>query len=85
MRERPPGRFRWSFSSLLASATAASTVTYLIPFFSTVAGVLILGDALTWNEPVGGVVVIAGVAVSQGRLGRMARVWMGSRKAVIPS
>jgi drug/metabolite transporter (DMT)-like permease len=51
-----------------AGATAASTVAYLIPLFSTAAGVIILGEPLTWYEPVGAVVVIAGVAISQGRL-----------------
>jgi drug/metabolite transporter (DMT)-like permease len=51
-----------------AGATAASTVAYLIPLFSTAAGVIILGEPLTWYEPVGAVVVIAGVAISQSRL-----------------
>jgi drug/metabolite transporter (DMT)-like permease len=46
-------------------ATAASTVTYVIPFIATVAGVAVLGEALTWNVPVGGAVVLAGVAVSE--------------------
>lgn len=51
-----------------AGATVASTVTYVIPIFSTGAGVLLLGERLSWNEPLGGLVVIVGVAVSQGRL-----------------
>lgn len=51
-----------------AGATAASTVTYLLPLFSTAVGVAILGEPLTWFEPVGAVIVIAGVAVSQGRI-----------------
>jgi drug/metabolite transporter (DMT)-like permease len=51
-----------------AGATIASTVTYLIPVFSTVLGVVVLGEPLSWNEPVGAVVVIAGIAVSQGQL-----------------
>ncbi|MHB8294001.1 MAG: DMT family transporter [Acidimicrobiales bacterium] len=37
-----------------AGATVASTVTYLIPVFSTLAGVVVLGERLSWNEPVGG-------------------------------
>lgn len=53
-----------------AGATAASTVTYLVPVFATVAGVAFLGERLTWNEPVGGLLVLAGVAASQGRLRR---------------
>jgi drug/metabolite transporter (DMT)-like permease len=53
-----------------AGATAASTVTYLVPLFATVAGVALLGERLTWNEPVGGLLVLLGVAASQGRLHR---------------
>jgi drug/metabolite transporter (DMT)-like permease len=51
-----------------AGATIASTVTYLVPVFSTVLGVVILGEALSWNQPVGAAVVLAGVALTQGRL-----------------
>jgi drug/metabolite transporter (DMT)-like permease len=51
-----------------AGATIASTVTYLIPVFSTVLGVVVLGEPLTWNEPVGAAIVVAGIAVSQGQL-----------------
>lgn len=48
-------------------ATNASMVNYIIPLFSTVAGVMILGEPLSWYEPVGGIVVILGVAISRGR------------------
>ena len=48
--------------------TTASTVTYVIPVVSTVAGIALLGEHLRWNEPVGAVVVLAGVALSQGVL-----------------
>ncbi len=51
-----------------AGSTIASTVTYAIPLFSTVEGVVALGEKLTWYEPVGAVIVILGVAVSQGRV-----------------
>jgi len=51
-----------------AGATIASTVTYAIPLFATMEGVIVLGEKLTWYEPVGAVIVILGVAVSQGRL-----------------
>src|SRR5262249_8363074 len=51
-----------------AGATAASTVTYVIPLFPTGAGVLLPGERLSWYEPLGGLVVIVGVAVSQGGL-----------------
>lgn len=54
-------------------ATTASTVTYVVPLFATVAGISVLGESLSWNEPVGALIVIAGVAVAQGRLRRRPR------------
>lgn len=51
-----------------AGATAASTVTYLLPIFATIVGMVFLGEQLTWNQPVGAAVVLVGVAISQGRL-----------------
>lgn len=51
-----------------AGATTASTVTYLVPVFATAAGVLLLGEPLSWNEPAGGLLVLLGVAAGQGRL-----------------
>jgi drug/metabolite transporter (DMT)-like permease len=56
-----------------AGATIASTVTYLIPLFATACGVAILGEGLSWNEPVGAVVVLGGVALSQRGLAPSAR------------
>ena len=56
-----------------AGATVASTVTYLIPLFSTVLGVVVLGEALSWTQPVGAAVVLLGVALSQGGLSRPRR------------
>jgi drug/metabolite transporter (DMT)-like permease len=51
-----------------AGAQIASTVTYLVPLFSTILGVAILSEKLSWNQPVGGAVVLVGVALTQGRL-----------------
>lgn len=49
-------------------ATGASMVTYLSPLVGITLGVLVLGDSLSWHAPVGGAVVIAGIAVSQSRV-----------------
>lgn len=54
-------------------AGTASLVTYVIPVVSTVLGVAVLGETLHWNQPVGTVVLLAGVAISQGRLRRARR------------
>jgi len=59
----------WLYYTLIrvAGATATSTVTYVLPVFATVLGVLVLGERLHWYEPVGAVVVLAGIALSQRR------------------
>jgi drug/metabolite transporter (DMT)-like permease len=56
-----------------AGATIASTVTYVIPLFATACGVALLGEGVAWNEPVGALVVLGGVAIAQGRLPRGSR------------
>jgi drug/metabolite transporter (DMT)-like permease len=45
-----------------AGATTAATVTYLIPVVSTVLGVIVLGETLTWNEPLGAAIALSAVA-----------------------
>ena len=57
-----------------AGATVASTVTYLIPVFSTVLGVVVLGEPLAWNQPVGAAILLTGIAISQGLAARSAPV-----------
>lgn len=47
--------------------TIGSMVTYLIPIVATAAGVLLLGESLSWNEPVGAVVILVGAALTQRR------------------
>jgi len=49
-------------------ATNASAVTYLTPVVGVALGIVLLSETLTWSEPLGALIVIAGVAVSQGRL-----------------
>jgi drug/metabolite transporter (DMT)-like permease len=61
----------------VAGATTASTVTYLIPVFAAIAGVVVLGEQLTWNQPIGALVVLLGVAISQGMLTPRAK-WSAS-------
>jgi drug/metabolite transporter (DMT)-like permease len=51
-------------------AVAASTVTYLLPVVAVVLGALILNEPLTWHLLAGGVTVLVGVAVSEGRLSK---------------
>lgn len=53
---------------MIAGGTVASSVTYITPLFAVVAGVALLGEPLSWHQPVGGAVVLLGVAVAQGRI-----------------
>jgi drug/metabolite transporter (DMT)-like permease len=45
----------------------ASTVTYLIPVFSTALGALVLGETVHWNQLAGTAVLLGGIALTQGR------------------
>lgn len=59
----------WNFQNVaLAGASIASTVTYLTPLVAVILGFAILGEPLTWNEPVGGLIVLIGSAIAQGRI-----------------
>jgi drug/metabolite transporter (DMT)-like permease len=58
-------------------AARASTVTYLTPVVGVVLGVLVLGERVRWNEPVGGVVILVGIALASGVLGRRRAVGQG--------
>lgn len=48
-------------------ATTASMVTYLNPVVSVTLGVIILSEAVHWNEPVGALLVIGGILIGQDR------------------
>jgi len=61
-------------------ATRASTVTYITPVVGVVLGIVVLGEVLVWNEPVGAALVIVGVLLAQRRL-RWARGALGARRA----
>lgn len=52
----------------VAGATTSASVTYLLPVVATIIGVIALNEDLRWNQPVGAIVVLAGVALSQGVL-----------------
>ena len=52
---------------VVGSAIAAS-VTYITPIIAVVLGVALLNEQLHWYEPVGGIIVILGAAISQGSI-----------------
>ena len=41
---------------------------YIIPIVATILGITLLGESLTWNEPIGCAIVLFGAAISQGRI-----------------
>jgi drug/metabolite transporter (DMT)-like permease len=59
----------WNQNTVRAwGPTRASTVTYITPIVGVVLGILILGETVTWNEPVGVLVVFLGILLAQDRL-----------------
>jgi drug/metabolite transporter (DMT)-like permease len=50
----------------IAGASTSASVTYLMPVVATIVGVVVLREHLLWNQPVGALIVLAGVAVAQG-------------------
>ena len=50
----------------VVGSAIASSVTYVTPVIAVILGVILLGEELHWYEPVGGVIVILGAAISQG-------------------
>jgi drug/metabolite transporter (DMT)-like permease len=50
----------------VVGSAIASSVTYITPIIAVILGVILLGEQLHWYEPVGGVIVILGAAISQG-------------------
>jgi drug/metabolite transporter (DMT)-like permease len=57
-----------------SDATTASTVTYVITVVAVLSGAIVLGEDLSWNQPVGAAIVLLGAAIAQGliRLPRFA-------------
>lgn len=51
-------------------ATPASTVTYVSPLVGVALGVIALGERLSWNQPAGALIVVLGILLSQGLIGR---------------
>ncbi|WP_214320483.1 DMT family transporter [Nonomuraea sediminis] len=48
-----------------AGVTTTSTVTYLLPVFAAISGVVILGEHISWNQPAGALVILAAIALTQ--------------------
>ncbi|MFF5160293.1 DMT family transporter [Streptomyces sp. NPDC000348] len=47
--------------------TTGQMVTYFVPVIAAAAGIVLLGETLTWSTPVGAAIVLAGAALTQVR------------------
>ena len=61
--------YLWNFRVMeIAGSAISSSVTYLTPLVAVVAGIIFLGEKISWHEPVGALVVLFGAAVAQERI-----------------
>ncbi|MGZ0711217.1 DMT family transporter (plasmid) [Coraliomargarita sp. W4R53] len=59
----------WNQNTVRAwGPTRASTVTYITPLVGVALGVAVLGEQISWNEPVGALIVFLGILLAQNRL-----------------
>ena len=59
----------WNFQIIRDAGSAiASSVTYITPVVAVAAGIIFLNEKLTWNEPVGALIVLFGAAIAQERI-----------------
>lgn len=59
----------WNFKIMASAGSAiASSVTYVTPVVAVIVGIIFLGEGITWNEPVGALLVLLGAAIGQERI-----------------
>jgi drug/metabolite transporter (DMT)-like permease len=62
------GFLLWNYGAARIPPQLIGPLLYLIPVFGIIGGVTILGEPLTWQMAVGGVVILGGVAIGEGRI-----------------
>jgi drug/metabolite transporter (DMT)-like permease len=61
--------YLWNFKVMqIAGSAIASSVTYLTPVVAVIVGIIFLNEGITWNEPIGALVVLLGAAIAQERI-----------------
>jgi drug/metabolite transporter (DMT)-like permease len=61
--------YLWNFRVMeIAGSAISSSVTYLTPVVAVAAGIVFLGESISWHEPVGAIVVLFGAAIAQERI-----------------
>lgn len=59
----------WNIGIIRAwGPTMSSTVTYLIPVVGVFLGVVVLHERLSWHEPIGAMIVLFGILITQGQV-----------------
>ena len=61
------GNVLWTFGTQHLAGAAVGSFLYLLPLFAILAGYLWLGEAITPSLIIGGLIVLAGVALAQSR------------------
>ncbi|SDH46597.1 Permease of the drug/metabolite transporter (DMT) superfamily [Rhodococcus triatomae] len=64
--------------------TAASTVTYLTPIVGVALGATVLGERISWNQPAGATVVIAGILLTRRASPDIRRASRGKSEGPLP-
>ena len=61
--------YLWNFKVMqIAGSAIASSVTYLTPVVAVIVGIIFLNEGITWNQPLGALVVLLGAAIAQERI-----------------
>jgi drug/metabolite transporter (DMT)-like permease len=55
----------WTYATARLSAAAIGAALYMIPVIAVAAGVVFLGETVTWTTIFGGILMLGGVAVAQ--------------------
>ena len=62
------GFLLWNYGAARVPPQLIGPLLYLIPVFGIIGGVTILREPLTWQMALGGVVILTGVAIGEGRI-----------------
>ena len=62
------GFLLWNYGAARIPTQFIGPLLYLIPVFGIIGGVTILGEPLTWQMAIGGVVILGGVAIGESRI-----------------
>ena len=62
------GFLLWNHGASLMPPQLIGPLLYLIPVFGIVGGIVFLGEPLTWQMALGGTIILAGVALGEGRI-----------------